>query len=354
MLVDVGTRERVAQLLHQTGTLAGVMRVRRMTPIPTLAIVTYHHIADQDASYRYDPDVADATPAQFRRQMETLARHCNCVTIDEVVGALEGGPLPPNPVLVTFDDGYRSCHDVALDILRAVGIPATFFVATGFITERRLYWWERIALALFETRLPSVFLTYPEPRTIRTRAPGTRKLLTDLIKQTPNLEIERFLVELTTALEVPWNPAIEAHCASELIMTWDQIRALAAAGMDVESHTRHHRVLQTLDDASLDIELAGSRRDLETQLGRPCRAVAYPVGRTIAHEPRIRAAIERAGYRIGFTNSSGVNRMWPRRWPIGSIGSIDPLDVRRLSTDRTMSDAMFFAQVALPRLAYVR
>ena len=37
---------------------------------------------------------------------------------------LEGAPLPKNPVMVTFDDGYRSCHDVALPILRAVGMRA--------------------------------------------------------------------------------------------------------------------------------------------------------------------------------------------------------------------------------------
>ena len=96
-------------------------------------------------------------------------------------------------------------------------------------------------------------------------------------------------------------------------MTWDQVRALARAGMDVESHGRRHRVLQTLDDATLDDELAGSRADLEAQLGRPVRAIAYPVGRRIAREARIRDALAAAGYRIGLTNQSGVNRVLAAR-----------------------------------------
>ena len=62
-------------------------------------------------------------------------------------------------------------------------------------------------------------------------------------------------------------------------MTWDDVRALAGAGMDIESHTRTHRVLDTLDRDQLRDELVGSRRDLEAQLGRPIRAIAYPVGR---------------------------------------------------------------------------
>src|SRR6187431_3322447 len=137
-------RERVAGLLHKAGILGAAMQLRRLVPMPALGIITYHHIDDHEPGYAFDPNVADATRAQFRRQIELLARHGTPISIDDLLRALEGGPLPKNPVMVTFDDGYRSCHDVALPILRAVGVRATFFIATSFVTERRLYWWERI------------------------------------------------------------------------------------------------------------------------------------------------------------------------------------------------------------------
>ena len=134
-------------------------------------------------------------------------------------------------------------------------------------------------------------------------------------------------------------------------MTWDHIRALSRAGMDIQSHSRSHRVLQTLDDAQLDAELAGSRQELEAQLGRPVRAIAYPVGRRLGQgTERIRAAITEAGYRIGLTNGSGVNRIWPKS--LGSRRRVDPLDIHRLALDRSMSDAMFLGQIALPAMAY--
>src|SRR5687767_248736 len=108
-------RERVAGLLHRAGALGAVMELRRrFAPIATLSIVTYHHIADDDPGYPYDPSIADATPAQFRRHLEMIARYCTPIRIDDLVAALDdGAPLPRNPVMVTFDDGYRSCHDVA-------------------------------------------------------------------------------------------------------------------------------------------------------------------------------------------------------------------------------------------------
>jgi peptidoglycan/xylan/chitin deacetylase (PgdA/CDA1 family) len=343
-------RERVAGWLQKTGALRAVMELRRHAPAPIITIVTYHHVADHDPSYPYDPNVADATPAQFRRQMETVARYGTPIGIDELINAVRGAPLPRNPVMVTFDDGYLSCHDVALPILRAVGVRATFFIATSFVSERRLYWWERIALLLGRTQRKTIELGYPRALPFRLDDPLVHEKLTDIVKNTADLDVERFLVELAAALDVEWTSDIETGHANHLIMTWDQVRALARAGMDIESHGRRHRVLQTLDEGALDDELGGSRHELEAQLGRPVRALAYPVGRRINGERRIRDALARAGYQIGMSNQSGVNRWWPPA--LRALAPIDPFDVRRLATDRSISDAMFLTQMALPQLAY--
>jgi peptidoglycan/xylan/chitin deacetylase (PgdA/CDA1 family) len=343
-------RERVAWWLQRTGALGAVMGLRRHAPAPMLSIVTYHHIADHDPAYPYDPNVADAAPMQFRRQMETIARYGTPIGIDDLIRAVDGAGLPRNPVMVTFDDGYRSCHDVALPILRAVGVRATFFIATSFVTERRLYWWERIALMLGASRRKSIELVYPERKELELDDPLVHEKLTDIVKNTMDLDVERFLDGIAVALAVDWSHEVETGHADELIMTWDQVRALARAGMDVESHGRRHRVLQTLDAATLEDELVGSRRELEAQLGRPVRALAYPVGRRINGEQRIRDALAAAGYRIGMSNQSGVNRFWPGA--LRGLSPIDPFDVRRLATDRQLSDAMFLAQMALPQMRY--
>src|SRR5438067_2401088 len=234
---SVGTRERFADLLYRAGALDAMMQLRRFSPVPaTLTILTYHHIANEDPTYPYDPGVADATPEQFRRQMELLVRYCTPIGIDELVRALEGAPLPKNPVMVTFDDGYRSCHDVALPILRAVGMRATFFVPTTYINDRRLYWWERIAYVLSQGRKQAVTLTYPRPVEIVRADPRAHLQLTDIIKGTPGLDIDRFLDELNAAFGVEWSREIEASHADGIVMSWDHLRALTRAGMDVESH----------------------------------------------------------------------------------------------------------------------
>src|SRR6185436_9689225 len=168
----------------------------------TISILTYHHVADEDTAYPYDPGVADASPQQFRRQMEMLARYGTPIGVDELIRAVDGAPLPKNPVMVTFDDGDRSCHDVALPILRAVGMRAAFFVPTGYIQERKIYWWERIALALSSARRDRATLVYPRALDLEPRNPGSHRILTDVIKNTPGLDLPRFLDGLCAALGV--------------------------------------------------------------------------------------------------------------------------------------------------------
>jgi peptidoglycan/xylan/chitin deacetylase (PgdA/CDA1 family) len=347
MKKPVSLHESVAALLDWSGALDVALQLRRAGPIPTVSIVTFHRIAELDDGEPYDPDVVDATPAQFRRHIETLARIGTPIGMETLIRALAGGALPPNAVMITFDDGYRSCREVALPILRRLGVPATFFIATAFPAGRKLYWWEQISVILRSARGRITYLTYPRPRRIDARDPGARRMLNDTIKDTHGLDLERFLGELRAALGVPWSPEIEAGLAAPLVMTWDDVRALAAAGMDIESHTRSHRVLDTLDRDQLRDELVGSRRELEAQLGRPIRAIAYPVGRRPSM--RVRRAAAEAGYRIALTNATGVNYMWPT-----AMRLTDPFELRRLSTERSQTDAMFLAQIAVPQLELVR
>jgi len=348
----LGKRERFVDALDRAGLLRGVMQLRRLSPLPIVGIVTLHHVhdvAEQRGAYPYDPDVADATPKQFRRRLEMLARIGTPIGMADLLRGLDGGALPPNPVMVTFDDGYRSCHDVALPILRELGIPATFFIATSFVTERRLYWWERIALALHAARRPRAKLLYPAPIEIDAADPGARHVLDNLVKNTFGIDIGRFLAELYAALDVEWSPAIDAEHANRLIMTWDQVRALERAGMSVESHTRHHHVLETLDDDGLRDELVGARVDLARELGHPVHAIAYPVGRRV-QSARILAAIAAAGYRLGFANENGINVLWPAA--LRRAASFDPLDLRRVSVSLATTDSMLLTQLAFPPLGY--
>ncbi|HEY3519743.1 MAG TPA: polysaccharide deacetylase family protein [Rhodanobacteraceae bacterium] len=84
----------------------------------------------------------------------------------------------------------------------------------------------------------------------------------------------------------------------------DEVRELAAAGMGVQAHGRSHRFLEDLNAAELEAELSDSKRRLEAIIGQPVTALALPGGRGGERE---RAAALRAGYRRVLTSIPGIN-----------------------------------------------
>lgn len=100
-------------------------------------ILMYHYIStppDDADVYRRDLSV---TPANFRAQMAFLAeRGYTVIGLDDLNLALRwGAPLPPNPVVLTFDDGYADAYRVAFPILQEFGYTGTFFVITRRLDE---------------------------------------------------------------------------------------------------------------------------------------------------------------------------------------------------------------------------
>jgi peptidoglycan/xylan/chitin deacetylase (PgdA/CDA1 family) len=338
-------RARLAAALGQAGVAGALLSARRRLSggRPRLSAVVYHRVAPLPEPGGLDRELVDATPAEFEAQMALLSRFFTPVGIDDVVAARLGrGELPADALLVTFDDGYKDNHQHALPILRRLGMKAVFFVATDFITGRRLFWWERVSLIIRRCVRRELRISYPRPLRLVPDEPGTIRSLNRIIKDEVDLDVERFLDGLAAAAGVGWSAAEERALADGALMTWEDVRALRDAGMDVASHAASHRVLATLSDAALDQDLVSSRRTLEEVLGGPVRALAYPVGRAIANDRRVRGAVARAGYAVGFTALPGRNL---------DLAHADPYDLRRVRVSLGTTPERLAATLAFPALA---
>ena len=259
----------------------------------------------------------------------------------------EKRPLPKNPAVITFDDGYRECHDIALPVLKKAGAKAIFFISTDHVTNRKAFWWDRTNYLVKRSKKTRIEIDYPT-RAVFDLSGDRSKVVTrllDIIKETFALDIERYLQTLSAALDVPWGPEDDRRITDEALMTWDQVREMRRAGMDIQSHTRTHRVLQTLTPEDLREELVGSKRILEEQLGEPIRAIAYPVSLSPGEHDDIFGAVRSAGYELGFSTSQGLG-------PLGA--KTNPLDIQRIWVDPNLSHSYFRAAVAVPHLTYRR
>ena len=89
-------------------------------------------------------------------------------------------------------------------------------------------------------------------------------------------------------------------------MDWRQLTSLADQGQEIGSHGAAHEALPQLDDVSLEAEVAGSRRTLESGLNRPVRSFCYPNGDV---DGRVAGAVKAAGYHCAVTIEPGSNSL---------------------------------------------
>ncbi|MGB9804564.1 polysaccharide deacetylase family protein [Desulfofundulus sp.] len=80
-------------------------------------------------------------PQNFARQMEYLATHgFHTVSLTDVADYLQKAkPLPPRPVVITFDDGYLDNYTYALPILEKYGFTATVFVVAHTVGKTNIF-----------------------------------------------------------------------------------------------------------------------------------------------------------------------------------------------------------------------
>ncbi len=217
----------------QGGAVGGKRAVAPVARVPAserdvaVPILMYHLVNDPPAGGQGLPELYVAK-SDFAGQMRWLkAQRYSAVTEQQLYDLWRRGiALPRRPVVISFDDGYRSVWANALPVMKREGLRGVL-----------------------------------------------------------NLEISE--------LSQPDQGGI----------TPEQVRALLAAGWELDSHTMTHPDLTTLDDATLRQELAAPRRAIRRQFGRPARFFCYPAGR---YDPRVVAAVKRAGY-LGATTTNFGN-----------------------------------------------
>ena len=345
------------EFLARTFRSLGVLRLLEELPVPRrqgLLVFTFHRIARTGihANPYYDP-VISASPETFEGQIQLLASRYQILHLNELSGlsadrfSRSGKPF----VLITFDDGYRDNFDVALPILARHGVPATFFIPTGYIEAPRLPWWDHVAYVIKHTRAASfqVERKVDDANPIRvslgedpSELERTSAIVTIINQFLAGAIPDEswFLARLGEAARV----AVESErLGRELFMGWNEISQLSAAGMTIGSHGRDHLALGQLGEKKQAEQLVDSRRLLEAKLHREVSAIAYPYGWPGTFTARTLELAREAGYCWGFSSTEGINRLDAPGW--------EPLALRRLNVGWSDSALMLRARASLYAVA---
>jgi peptidoglycan/xylan/chitin deacetylase (PgdA/CDA1 family) len=302
-------KTNVARVLFWTGTDAVLGAIA--DPARAVLVVGYHRVVDDFRSEaRWTIPAMLITRRMLEEQLDWIGRRYRFVGLDELGEGLTRHDGPARPMAaVTFDDGYQDVYELAFPLLRRKGIPTAVFVVsdatgTGEIqTHDRLYLALARALARWVDPVRAlrrlliglgIVVRGMEQWTGVGWTAGT--VLVWLLRGLPQADVRRLIEAIDGEVGVD-----EARARALLPMTWDMLAEMQRAGVQIESHTRTHAWLTLENRDKIMDELRGSRRELESRLGRTVRHFAYPDGRWSGETVEM---VEAAGYRFGYTTCS--------------------------------------------------
>jgi peptidoglycan/xylan/chitin deacetylase (PgdA/CDA1 family) len=240
---------------------------------PGVAVLCYHGVRPDD--WRRGTMVFEGLhvrASELDAHCRLISETCHPITLDQWRASLHGGPaLPPRPVLVTFDDGYRTVATVAKPILEQHAIRAVLFVCSMPIEARTLFLHDAIARhsgeAAVEAFKSSSYASWRD---------ATRTKLAPVSANDPHA-----------------------------IVSVDELQVLARDGFEIGNHTSSHPMLSQSSPANQQEEIADAKAALRAWLGHSGVAFAYPFGQPSDYSPETPRILHEHGYEFAFTTTAG-------------------------------------------------
>lgn len=268
---------------------------------------------------------------RFEMIMRFLRERMNPVSLVDIVDFVTGRkPVPDRAISVTLDDGYLDNYMNAFPILKKYEIPATIFLATGFVDNDLMFWWDRVGEALKRTRvkrlqmqavkdclgrqgqhLPAVVYLHNQQQ-----REDAWELLTSTIRWCHSDRVEKVVRTVEDLLEVRTEDYRDLHRT----LTWGQVLEMNKNGIDFGAHTVSHPLLQTLTLAECEQELLQPKKEIEEKIQKPVVSFAYPFGDLGKDQ---QTAIKKKLVEYGFQCAFSVERGYVCR------GS-DPFELKRV------------------------
>jgi len=263
-----------------------------------LSILIYHRVLPTEDTFN-DWDV---TAAEFGLQMRALSEQFTPLPLGEAVARLASGSLPARAVCVTFDDGYADNAEIALPILRKFRMPATFFIATGYLDGGRMFN-DTVTEAIRACAAPTLDLASLGLGTVALDSVAAKRAaiakLLPVLKYMPAPERASWANRLADTAGIPGR--------SNLMMREEQVRELHAAGMEIGAHTVTHPILLNTAPDAARREIVESGRRLAEILRQPISLFAYPNGKPgVDYGAEHVAMVRDAGYSTAVSTGWGV------------------------------------------------
>lgn len=305
----------MSELIRKAVYYTGLYHLWRYLNRERITILMLHGVSDGNGDGRWRPLWPRMTARRFDETLAWFRRFYTFLSVEDAIDIV-AGKRPPvrHGLVITFDDGYRNNFREAWPILQKHGAPASFYIATGYVETGRSFWIDRLDYALQAAPdsarlLTSGSFSFDLRGLDRDGLADAYRRLRLAVKQQTSSDEEMLSVfdQFSTQLESAAGSTISDILDDDAyvsVATWKEMRAAAADGATIGSHSVDHARMDKIDRQQVAPQLCDSRSMIEDRIGKQCDVFCYPNGGV---DDFVASAVETAGYRGALSTAQGLN-----------------------------------------------
>ena len=308
-----------------------------------LIILAYHRVlsVNKGSVFQYDTGLISATVDEFETQISFIRKYYNPISETQLINHIyHNEPLPPKPVMVTFDDGFDDNYLNAYPILKRYNVPATMFVSTAYIGGNEPIWFDWLASLCISASMKKIEIPVLKKSYIINEYPDRELIYKDLIKVIREINNEVRL-KVLDQLKVSYSDyMIHIDRSMSKFMNWNQVIEMSNDNITVGSHTVTHPIMSRLNNTEISYELNTSKEVIESHINKNIMSFSYPTGQATSFTNYILNEVINSGYKVAHTYIHGINKL-----PINQ-----PHSLNRLHIESHVNESYFKSMLMLPEI----
>ena len=261
-----------------------------------------HHITEKNPNgiptnedLKVSPQFLETIIIKYKKQGFSF------VSLDELSEIIASEKTPEHPFIAfTIDDGYLDNYTEALPVFERQQVPFTIFVATDFIDQKAILWWDILEDLILKNDSIHIGGKEFRCRTFQEKWDVFRILRKIILCIDPK-KLKEALEELFSYYNIDWYEPIRRQA-----MNWEQVKTISQHPLcTIGGHTVSHTVLNQLNEKEFHQEVSLGIEKLQAVIGKPIHHFAYPYGSPNEIGEREYQLISEFGFKTVFSSYGG-------------------------------------------------
>lgn len=231
----------------------------------------YHAVSDQ-----YCPHLKNLYPVpgvqQFEKDLDQLSHFMTPLSVEDAIQNFRKNSSAKPSFHISFDDGLREAKEVIAPILLRKGIPATFFITSGFTNNSTLFHRHKASLIVEMLKTNISKSTLQKIGSILQTSNFASRTLQEKILAL-NFKTSGILEEISGILDIDFTEFLKN---TQPYLNVHEINELHTSGFSIGLHSLNHPEFYLLNETEIEYQVAESQRMLSELTGINSKLFSFP------------------------------------------------------------------------------